>query len=302
MTTSTDTPTNAAPQLPSATKPPLQIVGWLLTYRDGASEFLSGATRPSLYGPDCEEIAAVVLACDAAHAAAQQAQRIADLERHISNIVSESEAKIPAMQAAFEERLTLDRANRLLVARIADLETKCDTLKRLHDAAADERNTARGAVRELERQVFALQQQRDVLQTCLDRHQRDEVDPPGYLQDAVIRAAGLGALHTERDAAIKERDELRARLAGIEAQEPVALVETSGDQGAGIGWSRAAQPVGAKLYARPVPAIPEGWRLAPVEPTIAMCIAGDSPRMLVDDCTPTPAIYRAMIAAAGSPE
>lgn len=44
------------------------------------------------------------------------------------------------------------------------------------------------------------------------------------------------------------------------------------------------------------------WRLVPVEPTIAMCIAGDSPRMLVDDCTPTPAIYRAMIAAAGSPE
>ena len=48
----------------------------------------------------------------------------------------------------------------------------------------------------------------------------------------------------------------------------------------------------------PVQAAPDGWRLVPVEPTIAMCIAGDSPRMLVDDCTPTPAIYRAMIAAA----
>lgn len=62
MTTSTDTPTNAAPQLPSATKPPLQIVGWLLTYRDGSSEFLAGATRCILCGPNCEEIAAVVLA------------------------------------------------------------------------------------------------------------------------------------------------------------------------------------------------------------------------------------------------
>lgn len=48
----------------------------------------------------------------------------------------------------------------------------------------------------------------------------------------------------------------------------------------------------------PAQAAPDGWRLVPVEPTIAMCIAGDSPRMLVDDCTPTPAIYRAMIAAA----
>lgn len=51
-------------------------------------------------------------------------------------------------------------------------------------------------------------------------------------------------------------------------------------------------------YHVPAQAVPAGWRLVPVEPTIAMCIAGDSPRMLVDDCTPTPAIYRAMIAAA----
>ena len=67
------------------------------------------------------------------------------------------------------------------------------------------------------------------------------------------------------------------RLAEIEAQEPVALVETSGDQGAGIGWSGAAQPVGAKLYARPVPAqaAPDGWQLVPVEPTPEMEEAGD---------------------------
>ena len=89
-----------------------------------------------------------------------------------------------------------------------------------------ERDTARGAVRELERQVFTLQQQRDVLQTCLDRHQRDEADPPGYLQDAVVRAAGLGALHTGRDAAIKERDALRARLDAAAGQEPVAWTVT----------------------------------------------------------------------------
>lgn len=51
-------------------------------------------------------------------------------------------------------------------------------------------------------------------------------------------------------------------------------------------------------------AMPDGWRLVPGEPTIAMCIAGDSPRalrMTMDDCTPTAAIYRAMIAAAPEP-
>lgn len=46
---------------------------------------------------------------------------------HAANLVSESEAKITAMQAAFEERLTLDRANRLLVARIADMEAQRNT-------------------------------------------------------------------------------------------------------------------------------------------------------------------------------
>ena len=43
-----------------------------------------------------------------------------------------------------------------------------------------------------------------------------EADPPGYLQDAMIRAAGLGALHTERDAAIKERDALRVKVSDLE--------------------------------------------------------------------------------------
>ncbi len=107
-----------------------------------------------------------------------------------------------------------------LAQRVAELEaevTRITECGRAHIRRAacleSERDTARGALRELERQVFALQQQRDVLQTCLDRHQRDAADPPGYLQDAVIRAAGLGALHEQRDAAIKERDELRTSLA-----------------------------------------------------------------------------------------
>ena len=48
--------------------------------------------------------------------------------------------------------------------------------------------------------------------------------------------------------------------------------------------------------------VPEGWKLVPVEPTISMCIAGDEARMNVDDATRTPAIYRAMLNAAPTPQ
>lgn len=52
--------------------------------------------------------------------------------------------------------------------------------------------------------------------------------------------------------------------------------------------------------AAPAPAapVPDGWVMVPREPTIAMCIAGDGARHNVDDATRTPAVYRAMIAAA----
>jgi len=43
---------------------------------------------------------------------------------------------------------------------------------------------------------------------------------------------------------------------------------------------------------------PSKRKLVPTEPTIGMCIAGDEARQNVDDLTRTPAIYRAMIAAA----
>lgn len=132
------------------------------------------------------------------------------------------------LNAEQAQRITLQHHAADMAQRVAELEaevTRITECGRAHIRRAacleSERDTARGALRELERQVFALQQQRDVLQTCLGRHQRDAADPPGYLQDAVIRAAGLGALHEQRDAAIKERDELRARLAEIERQEPV---------------------------------------------------------------------------------
>lgn len=45
-------------------------------------------------------------------------------------------------------------------------------------------------------------------------------------------------------------------------------------------------------------AVPPGYALVPVEPTIAMCMAGDAARFNESDPTRTAPIYRAMLAAA----
>lgn len=122
------------------------------------------------------------------------------------------------------------------------------------DALAKDLRTARGAISELERKVFEQEQALVVLRACLHRHQRDADDPPGYLQDAVIRAAGLGALHEQRDAAVRERDALRAELAALRDQKPVARAEQVGEQVV-ARWLTSDHamvcPAGTLLYAAP---------------------------------------------------
>lgn len=87
MTTSTDTPTNAAPQLPSATKPPLNIAGWLLTYTNDETDFVPGPVKPQHLAADCDEIAAVVLLCDAVQFTRQTvSQRITHLEAEVARL------------------------------------------------------------------------------------------------------------------------------------------------------------------------------------------------------------------------
>ena len=156
-------------------------------------------------------------------------------------------------------------------ARISDLKVKCVTLKELHDAVADERDALRVKVYDLERAAVKrreisdgveaeLVDECDTLRTLKIRAEAERDELRAKYDELLVALHGIGAA-----LGIPEGDrspysvtcgtlERVNRLAEIEAQEPVALVETSGDQGAGIGWSGAAQPVGAKLYARPVPA------------------------------------------------
>lgn len=79
------------------------------------------------------------------------------------------------------------------------------------------------------------------------------------IADLETKVATLKRLH---DAVVAERDELRARLDEIEVQEPVAWAtssfmafRTAGERSLGI-FPGCTTP----LYARPVPAIQDGWQ------------------------------------------
>jgi hypothetical protein len=102
----------------------------------------------------------------------------------------------------------------------------------------------------------------------------------------------------------KEIERLRAKIKEMEQQEPVAIqhrVPSVDLRGECVGYSEWKDGKGLDhwprrtLYAlpgaQPAPSVPDGWKLVPIEPTIAMCLAGDKPRLQIGDGTPTPAIY-----------
>jgi hypothetical protein len=45
-------------------------------------------------------------------------------------------------------------------------------------------------------------------------------------------------------------------------------------------------------------AVPDGWKVVPVEPTIAMCLSGAKARLSIEYPTPAEAAYIAMLSAA----
>jgi uncharacterized protein (UPF0335 family) len=137
--------------------------------------------------------------------------------------------------------------------------------------------------------VVALESERDKL--AHDHHQV-RADAQARVDAAVIRAL----------TAEKERDELRARLAEIE--EPVAHYRKSDAEwlqlgGCAIVYRNAAEDWTDPLYTRPVPAIPVGWRLVPVEITEAMHVAAVKTIVRCNgNAEFPPRVWTAMIAAA----
>lgn len=101
--------------------------------------------------------------------------------------------------------------------------------QRAAQPVADELRIARGAIRELEAKVFSQEQALTVLRSSVDSYHRDMADPPGYLQDAVIRAAGLGAM-AEQIAALKKAQPVRQPLTQAQVD---AIVNASREAGEG---------------------------------------------------------------------
>lgn len=99
-----------------------------------------------------------------------------------------------------------------------------------------------------------------------------------------------------------ERDRLRAELDALKSQAPIAyMYEYTWPMDGSPFWRRDSQEwygqqakSSRPLYAKPMPSIPDGYQLVPIEPTNEMILAAQSyPRHM-----PPRATYRLMLAAA----
>jgi hypothetical protein len=179
-----------------------------------------------------------------------------------------SPARHAALEAENVARVAAEEYVTGQAQRIAQLETKVNTIKRLHDAVKDERDAAREVLRHIRYHANLHALDRTWLKVADDvlgtfRAPR---------RDAVV----LAEVH---DVVIAERDELRARLAEIDGQEPVDVQvrlnnpsctwqrpDTTRDEPTILARAQYLCSNWPKrysmrlLYARPVPAIPEGWQ------------------------------------------
>ncbi len=106
--------------------------------------------------------------------------------------------------------------------------------------------------------------------------------------------AEVARLTAERDRALDRV----AAMEGLQEQEPMVTKRKSGLI-LHAGWDPL--PVGAKLYAAPMPpSVPEGWQIVPAEPTDQMILAA---RVHHEGDAYLPcSLYAAMLKAAPKPE
>ena len=117
----------------------------------------------------------------------------------------------------------------------------------------------------------------------------------------VDRDAGNVGLHHLKG----HNDALRAELDALKSQNPVAMVVDNKTEEGGMEWLLMESDsqyrnldFGEPLYARPVPAIPEGYALVPVEPTDEMKEAGRKELGALYGRHGAANCYKAMISAA----
>jgi hypothetical protein len=188
----------------------------------------------------------------------------------------------------------------LRIKRTAHLVATCDVAIDAIRAEHTQRLTLQHHAADQAQRIVELEAERDVLREqkqLLIEAQLDEISENLRLRDLAVANADEN-ITAVIERVIRERDELRTRLA--ERQEPVAISKDGN-----LFWAGNPQDnrgVNCSLYAHPVPAIPAGWKLVPVEPTQKMLGEG-----ACASCLPGPhyigeqaaaASYRNMLTAA----
>ena len=136
---------------------------------------------------------------------------------------------------------------------------------------------------------------------CVGPNQRDLHELLGKLADHML-ADHMAALAEPAQEPVADRAAFEAWLnpggfaGNVSPWVEPGRYEKNTHQLAWLAW-RACERRREAALAEPVQEPPK-WKLVRTGPTIGMCIAGDEARQNVDDLTRTPAIYRAMIAAA----
>ena len=186
-------------------------------------------------------------------------------------------AAVHDLAEAHAQRLTLQHHAADQVWRIADLEVKCNELIDQRDRGDAQNDLLLAELRQVNTERYALRVKVSDLERAAVKRREISDGVEAELVDE------CDTLRTLKSKAESERDELRARLAEIEAQEPVAftlqfagsqrintettyrtqrLADEYADGCAECGSD--ARPIVTPLYASPVPAqaVPTGERQA----------------------------------------